>query len=62
VGAEEKKQREPKSKMGQPSFAASNAIIYVTYGFFLYVKLKHAARTENKQNLFIKYFRLVWLT
>jgi hypothetical protein len=26
-------------KMGQPSFAASNAIIYVTYGFFLCVKL-----------------------
>jgi hypothetical protein len=23
--------------MGQPSFAASNAIIYVTYGFFLCV-------------------------
>lgn len=24
--------------MGQPSFAASNAIIYLTYGVFLYVK------------------------
>lgn len=23
--------------MGQPSFAASNAIIYLTYGAFLYV-------------------------
>jgi hypothetical protein len=37
--------------MGQPSFAASNAIIYVTYGFFLCVKLKFAPtwRMEGKK-------------
>lgn len=27
--------------MGQPSFAASNAIIYVTYGLFLYEPKSH---------------------
>jgi hypothetical protein len=38
-----------RNQMGQPSFAASNAIIYVTYGFFLCVKLKLAATLEKKK-------------
>lgn len=30
--------------MGQPSFQASNAIVYVTYGAFLYVKTRFPAK------------------
>lgn len=33
--------------MGQPSFQASNAIIYLTYGAFLCVRLCRSSRTER---------------
>lgn len=41
--------------MGQPSFAASNAIIYVTYGFFLCVKTRAGSWIRKKQNTRILY-------
>lgn len=37
--------------MGQPSFQASNAIVYVTYGVFLYVKplgVRSCSRSQDK--------------
>lgn len=36
--------------MGQPSFAASNAIIYVTYGFFLVMGTGIAWRMRKQPN------------
>lgn len=36
--------------MGQPSFAASNAIIYVTYGFFLILGTSIAWKMRKQPN------------